>query len=99
MHKQHLARNYPQRQGDGNKQALIFTTVGKKGSSVSQLTSAWTAEATCEQPPPPPLHNDVSVRFESDKKKRRRSVIMRRLGLWEGGWGWGGINKARQRRF
>lgn len=30
MHKQHLARNYPQTQGDGNKQALIFITLSIK---------------------------------------------------------------------
>lgn len=68
MHKQHLARNYPQTQGDGNKKALIFITVRKKSSTMSQLTSARTAEATCELTPPPPLHNDVSVRFKSHKK-------------------------------
>lgn len=91
MHKQHLVRNYPQTQGDGNKQALIFTTVGKKGSSMSRLTSARTAEATCEPTPPPRF---TMMFLCSSSRTKKTQTLCNHVEIRGGG-----INKARQRRF
>lgn len=80
MGKQHLVKNYPQMQRNGNKQALIFNSQRKGWADVWADWKGYLWVYTPSLPPSPKWCCAVPAR----KKKLSRSVIMWGLGLWGG---------------